>query len=108
MNKNRTCKIVDFVVTADHRIKLKENEKMDKYPDLASKLKRLWNVEVTFIPIVIVALGIVSEGLLKRMEDLEVGGWVDTIQTTTLLRSARILRRVLKTWGDLRSLKLQW
>ena len=29
------------------------------------------------------------------------------IQTTTLLGSARILRRVLKTWGDL-SLRLQW
>ena len=26
----------------------------------------------------------------------------------TLLRTARILRRVLETWGDLLSLKLQW
>ena len=33
---------------------------------------------------------------------------VETIQTTALLRSARILRRVLETWGDLLSLKLQW
>ena len=28
---------------------------------------------------------------------LEVGGWVDTIQMTALLRTARILRRVLDT-----------
>ena len=49
-----------------------------------------------------------TKGLLKGLEDLEVGGQVETIQTTTLMRSARILRRVLETWGDLLSLKLQW
>ena len=32
--------------------------------------------------------------------DLEVGGWVETIQATALLRTARILRRVTETWGD--------
>ena len=40
--------------------------------------------------------------------DLEVGRLVETIQMTALLRRARILRRVLETWGDLLSLKLQW
>ena len=29
--KKRTCKIVDFSVPADHRVKLKESEKKDKY-----------------------------------------------------------------------------
>ena len=33
---------------------------------------------------------------------------VETIQTTALLRTARILRRIMETWGDLLSLKLQW
>ena len=33
--KKQICKIVDFAVPADHRIKLKENEKKDKYLDLA-------------------------------------------------------------------------
>ena len=33
--KKRTCKIMDFNVPADHRIKLKESEKNDKYLDLA-------------------------------------------------------------------------
>ena len=37
--KNRTCKIVDFAVLADNRIKLKECEKKDKYLDLARELK---------------------------------------------------------------------
>ena len=37
--KKRTSKIVDFAVPADHRIKLKECEKKDKYLDLARELK---------------------------------------------------------------------
>ena len=38
--KTRICKIVDFAVPADHRIKLKECEKRDKYLDLARELKK--------------------------------------------------------------------
>ena len=49
--KKRTCKIVDFVVPADHRIKVKG------------------------------AFGTVTKGLLKGLEDLEVGGRVETIQS---------------------------
>ena len=33
--KKRTCKIVDFAVSADPRMKLKESDKKDKYVDLA-------------------------------------------------------------------------
>ena len=104
--KKRTCWIVEFAVSADHRVKLKENEKEDKYLDLTKELKKLWNMKVSIIPIVIGAFGTGTKGLLKGLEDLEVGGRVETIQTTALLRTARILRRVLKTWGDLLSLKL--
>ena len=106
--KKRTCKIVDFTVPAAHRIKLKECEKKDKYIDLARELKKLWNMQVTIIPIVIGAFGTVTKGLLKVLEDLEFGGRVETIQTTVLLRTARILRRVLETWENLLSLRLQW
>ena len=106
--KKRNCKIVDFAVPADYRINLKECEKKDKYLDLARELKKLWNMKVTIVPIVIGAFGTITKGLLKDLEDLEVGGRVETIQMTALLRTARILRRVLETWGDLLSLKLQW
>ena len=71
--RKRTCKFVDFAVQADHRIKLKECEKKDKYLDLARELKKLWNMQVTIIPIEIGALGTVTKGLLKGLEDLEVG-----------------------------------
>ena len=65
-------------------------------------------MKVTIIQIVIGAFSTVTKGLLKRLEDLEVGGRVETIQIIALLRTARILRRVLETWEDLLFLKLQW
>ena len=65
-------------------------------------------MKVTIIPIVIGAFGTVTKGILKGPEDLEVGSRVETIQTTALLKTARILRRVLEIWGDLPSLNLQW
>ena len=39
--KRKICKVVDFAVPADHRIKQKESEKRDKYLDLARELKKL-------------------------------------------------------------------
>ena len=106
--KKRTCRIVDFAVRADPRVKLKECEKKDKYLDLARELKKLWNIKVTKIPIVIGAIGIVTKGLVQGPEDLEITGRLETIQTTALLISVRLLRRVLGIWGDLISHKRQW
>ena len=106
--KKRICKIVDLAVPADYRIKEKECEKKDKYLNLARELKKLWNWKVTVISIVIGDFGTVTKGLLKGLEDLEIRGRVETIQITALLKTARILRRVLETSGDLLSLKHQW
>ena len=75
---------------------MKEGEKKDNYLDLAWELKNLWNIKVTIIPIVISAFGTVTKRLLKGLEDLEVRERVETIQTT-LVRMARILRRVLES-----------
>ena len=80
-DRKKICKTVDFAVLADHTIKLKECEKKDKYLDLARELKKLWNMKVTIIPVVIDAFGTVTKGLLKGLEDLEVGERVETIQT---------------------------
>ena len=40
---------------------------------------------------------IITKGLIKGLEELEVAGRVETIQPTALLRTARILRRVQVT-----------
>ena len=63
---------------------------------------------MTMISVVVGAIKTVSKGSAKRLEELEIRGRIDTIQTTVFLRSARILRRVLESWRNLLSLNLQW
>ena len=38
--KKRTCHLVYFIILVDHRVKIKENKKIDKYLDLARELKK--------------------------------------------------------------------
>ena len=59
-NKKRTFRIMDFAVTADHRVKLKESEKIDKI-GLARELEKSWNMKGTVIPIVNGALSTVAK-----------------------------------------------
>ena len=89
--RKRICRIVDFAVLADHRVKLRESEKNDKYLDFARELKK--NVEHE-------SDGYTNYNYCSWYRDgktWEIRERVETIQTTALLRSARILRRVLET-----------
>ena len=70
---------MDFAVPADLRVKVKECEKRDKYHDFARELKKLWNMKVAIIPIVIGALGTVTKQLVQGLEDLEIRGRVKTM-----------------------------
>ena len=87
--------------------KTERKRKEEKFLDLAREIfKKLWKMKVMVRPIIIVAFGTVTKRLIKRVEDLEIRQREEIIQTATLLRSARILRRVPETWRDLLSHKL--
>ena len=64
---------MDFAISADHIVKMKENEQINRYLDLARELKRLWNMKVMMIPIVVEALGTIPKGLEERLEEMEFG-----------------------------------
>ena len=75
---------MEFAVPAEYRIKLKENEKLDKYLDSTRELKNLWKMKMTVIP----------ETRKRILRELDIQGRIETLQTTALLKSTRILRRV--------------
>ena len=89
---------MEFKISVDHRVKIKENEKRDKYLNLARKLEQN----------IIGVLEKVPKGLEKGPKELQIEGQAESIQTRALLRSARILKRVLDIWRNLLSLRLQW
>ena len=76
---------------------MEESKKIDKYLDLAREPRKLWKIKVKVVPILIGALGMVLKVLENNLDELEIRGRIETIQTTALLGSARILRRVLET-----------
>ena len=55
-------------------------------------------MKVMVIPTVIGAIRTIPKGLVWMLEELEIEGQADTSETTALLISARILRKVLETW----------
>ena len=42
---------MDFVISADHRVKIPESKKKDKYLDIARELRKLRNMRVMVMPI---------------------------------------------------------
>ena len=54
---------MDFAISEEYRVKMKENKKIDKYLDLARELKRLWNMKVMMVPIIVEALATIPKGL---------------------------------------------
>ena len=95
INKQKTYRIVDFAVLADHRVKLQECEKRDRYLDLARELKKLWNMKMTIIPVVICALSAITKGLVQGLEDFEITGWVET---TKKLYYWELLEYLQESW----------
>ena len=95
--KKRRGQTVDIAVPADHRLKLKVSENRDKYQGIARELKQTmehksdgdtyskWRTRYS------------NQRISTGTEGLEIRGRVETIQRTALLRSARIVRRVLET-----------
>ena len=98
---------------ADHRVKVKD-EKLDRYLDLARELKKLWNIKVMVIPIIVGVLETVLKNMEKKLDELEIRGRIKTIQTTAGLKSARTLRRkwrrlaVTQTTVKNQQLELVW
>ena len=78
-------------------MQIKENEKRDKYLDLARELKNLWNMKVTIIPIEVGAHGTIPKRLVKKLEDFE-------INTDHSDYSIKIDQNTEKSLGDLRRL----
>ena len=143
--RKKTYRLVDFAVPANHRLKIKEDEQIDKYLDLARELKNpveqasdgdtncnwcAWNGPEEFGR----GIGTVGNSSPFRLQHcwdwpeywekswrpedsychsdcsiVEIGQNTEkspgglriviVTQTAALLRLARILRRVLETWG---------
>ena len=98
------AKIIDIAIPGDARVKDEELEKIEKYHLLREEIRKLWKLKkMTVLPVVIGALGAVSDMLKKHMEKLGTTSRLEVIQETALLGTAGLLRNVLsrKAWLSL-------
>ena len=94
--KERSCKIIDFVIPGDSRIEEKEKDKIEKYQDLGRELQKIWNIKVKIIPLVVGSLGAIPKQSGNRLKQIGVAVGTVQVQKTVLLGMARILRKVLE------------
>ena len=107
-NKKRTYHLEDSVILADPGVKYERKQKDRKIPGSCPRAeKNLWNMKVKVIPTVVSTLQMVHKGLKKRQGEVKIRRRIKTIQTTVVVKSARIHWRVLETWRDLLLLILQ-
>ena len=90
------CHLIDIAVPGDSRVASKENEKVQKYQDLARELPKLWQVKVKVVPVVVGALGTILKALEKHLKEIGTSVRVELLQKAALLGTARILRKTLE------------
>ena len=77
----REAKIIDIAIPADARVTDKELEKIEKYQLLREEIGKMWRLKkVTDVPVVIEALGAVSDMFEKYMGKLDVTMRLEVIQ----------------------------
>ena len=94
--KERSCKIIDFAVSGDSRIAEKEKNKIEKYQDLGRELRKIWNVKVKIIPLVVGSLGAIPKQFGNGLKQIGITAGTAQVQKTVLLETARILRKFLE------------
>ena len=86
--------LIDIAVPADQNIINTEEEKVDRYQDLAFEIKRIHRAsKVTVIPIITGALGTISKNAKSWHEKLKILDIVGSAQLSAILGTAHILRK---------------
>ena len=93
----KTAIIIDVAIPGYKKTIGKEKKKIEKYQNLKREIQRFWNLKkIDVIPVVLGALGSVTKNLWKYVDKIGIKTDLLTVQKTTLLGTARILRKVLE------------
>ena len=88
---------MDIASPWDHRVYEKESAKIEKCQDLKMEIRKLWAMRrVEVVPVVVGALGAVNKRMDTWLGKLGITINTGLLQKTSLLRTARILRKVFR------------
>ena len=93
---NNKVSLIDVAVPWDSRVEQKEQEKKKiDNQDLRIELKRLWDMPVEIVPIIIGALGTIPKSLKRNLEELGADVAPGLLQKNVVLETVHIIRRVM-------------
>ena len=92
VDKDRTCKIIDFAVPGYSKIEEKEKKKIEKYQDLRRKLQKIWSVRKNIIPLDVGSLGATPQQFSNTLKENGITAEIGQVLKTVLLGMTRILR----------------
>ena len=83
---------MDFSVPLEKNVVKNEDEKVEKYLQLAQEIRKMHKVNTEIIPIVIGALGTVPKRLPRYFKELGIPDVIGSMQITVLLGQLGFLR----------------
>ena len=75
----KNCQNIDVAIPEDGRVRAKEDEKVEKYQDLAREVRKMWGVTKKVIPIVVGALGTIPLRLKENVRTVGVDTSIELI-----------------------------
>ena len=77
-----------------------QEKKMSKYVDLQIECQRIWNKKVEVIPVIMGATGILDKNIKKDVGRIPDCHNINSLQRSSILGTAHILREVLSIKPD--------
>ena len=94
--KSKSCQIIDVAIPLDQNVNMKIAEKLTKYKPLQVELTQMYGLKkVEIIPIVIGALGTVTQSLPEYTNKISERIDLQNMIKTTLIGTAHIVREFL-------------
>ncbi|KAL4713170.1 hypothetical protein ACJJTC_018815 [Scirpophaga incertulas] len=90
---NNKTYLIDITVPSDYNIGAKEIEKLSKYHLLKTEVSRLWNTQVTVIPIVIGSTGVVAKSLKRYTDKLDANIDITILQKQAAIHTSIIISK---------------
>ena len=94
-HNDKTCFVIDMSVPSYNNVSHKIFEKLSKYKDLEIVVTKMWHLKTTILPVVIGALGMVTNTAPNYILQIPGSRSLTELQKVTLIGTAHILRKIL-------------
>ena len=90
---NQCCKMYRYHPTETPRRKV--IEKLSKYKDLETETTRMWGMRTETVPVIVVVLGLIREGMEQKLGKIPAASNINELQKIIPVGTVHILRRFL-------------